>query len=132
MKKNNHTHILSEEEKVEAVHREYHTRRPGAYIIQDKMGMYLIMAQKLSVLCDLINNQLLAESDWWEKVSQTSLYDVADRKDQRTGGWTKGRWRVEKHSLESAGDNFEEKRKGGFKSVMICGDLGCYKTTACI
>ena len=51
MGKNTHTHILHEGERIERVNREYHTRRSGAYIITDKLGQYLIMSQKLNLLC---------------------------------------------------------------------------------
>ena len=132
MGKNTHTHVLHEGERIEHVNREYHTRRPGAYIITDKLGQYLIMSQKLNLLCKLINNQLLNAESQYDRVSTTALYDVADNKNNRLGGWTKGRWRVEKHSLESAGDRFEAERQRGFKSAMIVGDLGCYQTTACV
>ena len=44
------THVLR------SVKREYRSRKKGCYVLQDKYGEYLIVAQKLNVIASFLNS----------------------------------------------------------------------------
>ena len=104
------------------VKREYHTRKEGCYILEDKHEMYLVVAQKLPSLVSFLNE---IATDTASKVSLTALYQITDRSDNRVCGFSKYRWRVRFATFEDACGVFERER-GRFKKALIVGERDCY------
>ena len=105
------------------VKREWHTRKQGCYLLQDKQGKYLIVAQKLRLLASYLNS---IASDAASRVSVTALHEILNTSDNRVGGFSKHRWKLDFAPLESAPPLFERER-GRFEHTLILGQPECYR-----
>ena len=118
-----HRRTLASGEKVTRVAREWHTRKSGAYVIQDRYRKVTILSQRLSLIASYLNE--MAE-DRGEKVSVTGLYQIADRGcDNRCSGFTKNRWNVSFCGLEDVAAKFESAR-GVHEHALILGAPSAY------
>ena len=111
---------------LKSVRREWYSRKKGShygcYLLEDKYGRYLIVAQKLHAIACYLNS---IAPDAASKVSVTALYEILDTSDNRVGGWSKHRWRLRFAPLEEAGTLFEKER-GRFELPLILGQPDCY------
>jgi|EP00966_Prymnesium_polylepis_P336684 hypothetical protein len=105
------------------VKREYHTRKKGCYVLEDKHGQYLIVAQKLPKLVAFLNT---IATDTASKVSLTALYQIQDKSDNKVGGFSKYRWRLHFAPFEDACSLFESER-GRFEQTLVLGQPECYR-----
>jgi hypothetical protein len=106
-----------------AVRREWHTRKQGVYVIEDKQRQYLLLAQKLQALVSFLNDHVAPDAS--SRVSLTALYEVLNATGGRNEGWHKHRWRVRWVPLEEASALFERER-GQFHRALILGEPQCY------
>lgn len=106
-----------------SVCREWHTRKPLCYILEDRYEKYLFLAQRLHVLSSYINT---LAPDRASRVSITALHEIAGTSENRVCGWSKHRWRVRTVPLEEAGELFEKER-GRFQYALILGQRNCYQ-----
>jgi hypothetical protein len=104
--------------------REYHTRKKGAYVLFDKHGQYLVVSQKLHNLAAFVNSVV---PDAASRVSITALHDIVNKCDvnNRVGGWSKHRWKLQFAPLEGVGGVFESERSQ-FQHALILGQPECY------
>ena len=107
---------------LKSVKREWHTRKEGCYILEDKHGTYLIVAQKLQAIASFLST---IAPDAASRISVTALYEILDNTDNRVGGWSKHRWRVRHAKLEDAGEAFEHARER-FEHALVLGQADCY------
>lgn len=107
----------------EVVKREYHTRKTGCYVLEDKLGKYLIVAQKLPKLVSFLNT---IAPDAASKVSLTALYQIQDNCDNRVGGFCKYRWRLRFAPFDDACTLFEDARVR-YDQALILGQPECYR-----
>ena len=112
---------------LKGVKRELYTRKRnecyGCYMLLDKHGVYLVIAQKLHAIAAFINT---IASDEASRISLTTLYEILDTHDNRVGGFAKHRWRIRFAPLEEAGSLFESER-GRFEQSIIIGHPECYQ-----
>ena len=108
---------------LKGVRREWHTRKKGCYLLEDKHGTYLVVAQKLHLLASFLNT---IAQDASSRVSLTALHEIVNTSDNRVGGWLKYRWRVRFAPLEEVGGLFE-RRRPSFEQSLILGQPECYR-----
>ena len=100
-----------------------HRARKHCYILEDKYGKYVVVAQKLPCIASFINN--LAE-DEASRVSTAALYKIVDSSPKnRVGGYAKHRWKLRTAKLEEVVDLFESTRDR-FEQSIILGAPDCY------
>ena len=102
--------------------REHHTRKEGCYLLEDRHRQYLIVAQKLPVLVSFLNS---IAPDASTRVSITALYQIADKSNNRVGGFSKYRWRLRFIPFGDVSRLFQSER-GQFEHAMIVGQPDCY------
>ena len=80
---------------LKSVKRECYTRKKnscyGCYILEDKHGTYLIVAQKLHAIAAFLNS---IAPDAASRIAVTTLYEILDNSNNRVGGFAKHRWRL--------------------------------------
>lgn len=109
---------------LKSVSREYRARKNGCYVLQDKYGVYLIVAQKLNTLVSYLNS---IATDGASRVSLTALYEILDSPgDDRVGGYSKHRWKLTFAPLESVAAFFESAR-ARYERPLILGTPECYR-----
>ena len=84
-----------------AVEREWHTRKRGCYVLEDKQGDFYIVAQKLASLVSFLNSIAV---DAASRVSLSALHEALGVTGGRVDGWHKHRWRVRFAPLEDVED----------------------------
>ena len=106
-----------------SVRREYRARKKGCYLLFDKHGVFLIVAQKLQVLAAFLNSMA---TDSASRVSVTALYEIMDSPtNNRVGGYLKHRWRLRFAPLETVASLFESER-ARYERPLILGRPECY------
>ena len=107
------------------VKREYHTRKRGVYVLEDKHEQYLVLAQKLPHIVTFLNS---IASDDASRVSLTALYQIQGKgkTDNKVGGYAKHRWRLRFAAFEDVCRLFEHER-GRFLHALIVGEPDCYQ-----
>ena len=125
MKSNVTVMTLGPNARLDQIRKEWHSRRETLYVVQDKLGNYLFIAQSLLPMVEYINEHI-AESSY-ERVSLPSFYHMCGRKNDRVGGYTKARWRIDKVPLNGASDVIETTRACGYQTTLILGQPDCYK-----
>ena len=117
------TFVLGPTDSLVRIHREYKTRKAGAYLAFDKYGHMIIVTQKLPELAAFLNSFAKDNSD---RVSVPALHAVVGKGEgHRTCGFTKHRWKVAFCPLESAAEQFESFR-GGYERAVIVGAPAAY------
>ena len=118
--------IVQPSDALRNVKREWYARKKGSqygcYLLEDKYGVYLIVAQKLHAIARFLNS---IAPDAASRISVTTLYEILDADDNRVGGFAKHRWRLRFTPLEVAGAVFERER-GRFEQSLILGHPECY------
>lgn len=104
------------------VQREWHTRKPGAYLVRDRDGKFLLVSQRLPLIAAWVNAMA---RDAGERVSVPALHHTATAS-HRTGGYTKNKWAVDFCPLEEVGSRFEGTRRS-FETALILGQPECYQ-----
>lgn len=119
---------LAPNERVTRIAKEHRTRKQNgryvAYIVEDKFAQHLLLGQKLSGLVDAINELV---PDKLDRVSLPGLYQSMGSKSERTGAYTKYRWKILPYDLEKAADAFESVRSD-FREAAVIGTPECYQT----
>ena len=106
------------------VKREYHTRKMGCYLLTDRYGQYLVVAQKLQALVAFLNSIAI---DPASRVSLTALYQIQDRADDnRVGGYSKHRWRLRFVPFEDACAAFARERSRYQHALIVTAQRDCY------
>ena len=120
--------LLKPNERLAGISKEYHVRKQGgkylAYVVLDKYAQYVLLGQKLSSIVDVINNIVDEEPD---KVSIAGLYHKIHRKEDKTGGYLRHRWRIQPYTLEEATEAFNRARDV-YSSAAVIGTKECYNT----
>jgi hypothetical protein len=120
---------LKPEERLASVRKEWHTRKrngkSACYVIQDRCGKLLLVAQKLPVASSFINSNLVSPNEQWAKVTTNGLWEITNQTGGRVGGWHKGRFRVISVELEEASTFFESMRPS-HEAAAVLGDSACY------
>ena len=124
---------LKSNERLAGIQKEHHVRKQNgkylAYILEERSGAHVMLAQRLSDLCNAIND--LVEDVPEQKVTVAGLYGPLYNKQKncgdRTKGWVKYRWKVNAYGLDEAAEAFE-KARGGFQNALVVGEKGCYNT----
>ena len=115
---------LASGEKVTRVAREWHTRKSGAYVIQDRYRKVTILSQRLSLIASYLNE--MAE-DHAERVSVPALFNAVGKDGtDRVAGHCKNRWKVSLYSLDEAPLAYEGAR-GEHETAVILGADVAYK-----
>jgi hypothetical protein len=109
-------------ETLKRVRRERRTRREGCYLVEDKLGTYYLVAQKLHPLVLFLNERA---PDKASRVSVSALFEILGSHDNRVEGWSKHRWRVRFAPLEEVG-RLVERERGRFQHALILGSTSCY------
>ena len=100
---------LTPTEQLAALYKEMGVRRHGgaclAWIVEDRLCGYLILAQKLSHIRYFVNVHVEGS----DRVSVSGMYKIARSPNGlRRQGYTKGRWHVTACELEGAARAYEE------------------------
>ena len=112
---------------LKGVRREHRARKNGCYVMLDKHGKYLLLAQKLQVIASFLNS---VASDDASRVSVTALYEICDTSASgRVGGFCKYRWKLRFASLDDAARLLERER-ARFEHAFILGQPECYQIAA--
>ena len=125
---------LKPNEKVRSIRPDYHTRRQNgkqlAYVVEDKWRQVVILSQKLSLICEHIN-QLVEDKP--DQVSTTGLYQICAVTDgSRTGSFSKHRWKVHRFTLDDVIEAFETLRQErGFQNAVVLGSRETVQTLQC-
>ena len=123
MKGLDHNLVICPSKTLVGVHREWHTRKPGAYIVWDRHGQYIIVSQRLTLIAKFLNSMA---TDSAEKVSVSALHQIVGRNENRVCGYTKNRWKLSFCKLEETGSHFECAR-GAFEQALILGAPDAYQ-----
>ena len=120
---------LAPNERVSRIAKEHHVRKQKngryvAYIVEDKFAQHLLLGQKLSSLVDAINELVPDKPD---RVSLPGLYQSMGSKSERTGAYTKYRWKIHPYDIDEAADAFESVRSD-FREASVIGTPECYDT----
>ena len=124
MKSNMAVMTLRPEARLNGIRKEWHSRREVLYMVEDKFGHYLFICQSLLPMVNYINENI-AESSY-DRVTLPSFYHMCGRRDDRVGGYTKARWRIDKVPLSKASDVIEDTRACGYQTTLILGRPECY------
>ena len=109
---------------LKAVRRERRARREGCYVVQDKLGQYLIVAQKLATIVSFLNSKVAVDAA--SRVSVTGLYEIVNASDDnRVCGFSKHRWKLTFAPLDDVGRRLERER-GRFEHTLLLGPPECY------
>lgn len=108
------------------MHREKWAKRErgveAAYVIEDRLGQWLFLGQKLPALRCAVNT-IGARDDMWARVSTNALWECVGRADPP---YCKGRWTVTRLELESARKVWEKARAFHERAVIV-GQPNCYE-----
>ena len=119
---------LDKGETLVGVRKERYTKpragRSAAFLVQDRLGKWTLVAQKLPLLADAINQHVAGDHS--ARVSTNGLWESVDRVGVRTGPWLKGRWLVKSVPLESVNHAFEQARRAHERCVVVADDFDCW------
>ena len=124
MKSNMVVMTLRPHARLSGIRKEWHSRREVLYVVQDKLGNYLFICQSLLPMVNYINENISESS--YDRVTLPSFYHMCGRRDDRVGGYTKARWRIDKVPLSKASDVIEDTRACGYQTTLILGRPECY------
>jgi hypothetical protein len=119
---------LTPTERLTAVTKEKWTKKSSgsdvAYIVQDRLGHWQFIGQKLPYIRAAINEHATRDEPW-ARVSVNGLWESVDREDGRVGPFVKGRWKVRKADLHDAREMFERGR-ARHEMAIVVGNPDCY------
>ena len=124
------TFYLTPTERLTAVAREKWTKRSScgssvAYIVQDRLGHWQFIGQKLPSIRAAINEHATRQEPW-TRVSVNGLWESVDREeDGPSVPFVKGRWKVRKADLHDAREMFERGR-ARHEMAIVVGNPACY------
>ena len=119
--------ILRPSDKLGAVHREWHTRKNGCYIVFDRYNKVILLSQRLPLIASFLNSMA---STGAERVSLSALHQIVGTRENRVGGYSKHRWKLSFCKLEDVSEHFERSR-GAFEKAMILGAPAAYCIESC-
>ena len=89
-----------------------------AWVVQDRLGMYLFIGQKLPRVREAINVHA-ARDEPWSQVSVSGLWESTGKVTRRSGPFVKGRWLVKRCDLEAARLLFESVRNEHRVAIIV-------------
>ena len=104
--------VLKDGQRLRAISREKDARHYG-YVVSDRFGTVVMCTQKLPLAAAYIER--LAGDDAYSRVAVASLYEAASK-----GRLAHRRWKCTRTALDRVSDEFEQQRKPGVKSVVLC------------
>lgn len=114
-------------ERLGKIGKEHHVRRQKGhyhcYILEDKSRRVLLIGQKLSDLCQAVNEEFVTDAS--DKISVTGLWQIIGSSGERCNGWTKHRWRCSAIPIELAHEAFNSQREN-FADALLLGNKSCY------
>jgi len=97
---------LAPNQRVVAMQRE-RCSRGSVYTVRDRQGQWLLLAQRLSTVAQVINEQIATHE--FDMVNASSLYEAKDKRQEC--GYHKRTWAVDRHaSFEETLGAFERRR----------------------
>lgn len=123
------TFYLTPTERVTAVEREKWSKTDHgvdrAWVVQDRLGMWQFIGQKLPHVREAINTHAVRDEPW-SQVSVSALWETTGKVTKRSGPFCKGRWIVKRCDLESARQLFNSARDD-HRVAIIVGDPSKYQ-----